>query len=133
LGFTRHFLKMTTATKTSIVILDHEGTNAFIIECLLKYVGFEGEIITFNSIKEATSHLKEHGASILFIDHYQNETDQFSILKAIKLLVNTPDVVVLWDYNETAVRELSNIYSIRHYFRKPLLYEEAEMCCASLI
>lgn len=114
------------------MILDHDDTNVFIIENLLKYVGYDGKIIAFDNTKETIAYLQEHGADVLFIDHYQNESDQFSILVALKSIPLKPDVVVLWDYNEIEVRELSNTYAIRHYFRKPLLHEEAKICMQSL-
>ena len=123
---------MNSATKTTIVILDHDGTNALIIEKLLKYVGFEGTVMPFNSTNEAKKYLQEHGANIVFIDYYQNENDKFSILQTISPLEPKPDVVVLWDYNEFEVKSLSDLYNIRHYFQKPLLHEEAMLCMESL-
>ena len=121
------------SAKKTIVILDQDDTNVFIIENLLKYVGYDGKIIRFHSSIDAIAYFQQYQADILFIDYFQTKNDQFSILEVTNPLPEKPDVVVLWDYDEAKVRKLSNSYAIRHYFRKPLLHEQAKMCMQSLV
>ena len=110
------------------MLVDADEINRFITHKLLKSVGFNGYIIHFMEVDDAIAYLQASAPpDVLMIEFTYNEDDQFRILQALEAIEgNHTETVVLWDHhNERYVKQLSVLFPIKAYYRKPLKIEEA--------
>ena len=111
------------------MLVDADEINRFITHKLLKSVGFSGYIIHFMEVDDAIAHLQASAPpDVLMIEFTYNEDDKFRILQALDAIEgNTTETVVLWDHHhEYYVHQLSILFPIKAYYRKPMKIEEAE-------
>ena len=110
------------------MLVDADEINRFITHKLLKSAGFSGYIIHFAEVDDAIAHLQASAApDVLMIEFTYNEEDKFRILQTLEAIEgNHTETVVLWDHlHECYVHQLSALFPIKAYYRKPIKMGEA--------
>ena len=110
------------------MLVDENEINRFLTHKMLKMSGFSGGILHFENTDEAISYMRDSLPDMLVIDFFQHEQEKFKILDAVEELDLSQKVstVVLWDFDEDFVKNLSVLYRIEGYYHKPLEVKVAE-------
>jgi CheY-like chemotaxis protein len=122
------FLRHMSHKSPIIMLVDADEANRFITHKLLKSAGFSGYIVHFTNVDDALDFLcVADPPDMLIIEFSYHEQDKFRILQALEAIEgNTTETVVLWDHpHEWYVQQLSVLFPIKAYYRKPLKIEEA--------
>lgn len=79
-------------------------------------------------MEDALAHLQASAPpDVLMIEFTYHEQDKFRILQALESIEsNETQTVVLWDhFHEHYVQQLSDLFPIKAYYRKPLRIDDA--------
>ncbi|MCD4987719.1 response regulator transcription factor [Enterococcus gallinarum] len=113
--------------KYSVVIVDDEELSIKAIEQIINRSNLPiEEVLSFNSSKEALSHLKHQSCDILITDLNMPDISGLELIRAIRSFNELTEIIVVTGFGSLAYATQAMEYGIRYFLEKPFYPQKIE-------